>query len=408
MPTIFTNPLEALTAADVQGVIGWPESLTVEYKGDLSGKDGRQDAWYRGNEVEPFARDKLFKEIIALANTSGGHLLLGVTETKGGTPPTAAEITPLPRCADLAERLSRAAQQIDPPIPLLIVAPVPTNGEAGIVVFRVPASRAAPHRGLDRECYVRRGSSSVRVGMREIQDMTLAAGRRSDRIDARFAKASTHLRTFTTNIEEFVGFRITAVPITTSLELGRLYGKPGLISWRSEFNILSEDQEVRISVPRLPNIERAIIRGVRYIYQSAERIPAYIELHSDGTVDSGLIESPRDDGRLRLYLGWVLTNLINIMRTVNILRNSAGVPESEYAIEIELIAQSRNSTLELMGLGRDATSLGEGLRNLPIVMPRMSFGPMSELDSVISAVATDLHDATADYHPEPVQLHLPR
>jgi len=201
MPDLFTKPIEEITDVDVSGLLGWPESLTVEFKEALSGKDGRPDSWTRdSNDVEPYARNKLFKEVVAFANTSGGHLILGVAETKAA-PPMANLTTPVPRCVDLAERLARAAQAIDPPIPLLLVQGVPTDGGAGVVVFRVPVSRAAPHRALDKECYARRGTSSVPISMREIQDMTLAAGRREERTDARFALA---VRQFA---EALIGFR---------------------------------------------------------------------------------------------------------------------------------------------------------------------------------------------------------
>jgi predicted HTH transcriptional regulator len=149
MIALFTKSIELLTAEDVTGVVGWPESLTVEFKEALPARDGRNDAWLGGGAVEQYARDKLFKEVVAFANTSGGHLLLGVAETKDA-PPAAAALTPVPRCIDLAERLSRVAQVIDPPIPLLLVRGIPVQDDAGVVVFRVPASRAAPHRGPDK------------------------------------------------------------------------------------------------------------------------------------------------------------------------------------------------------------------------------------------------------------------
>ena len=115
-------------------------------------------AWTTGGNVEQLGKARLFKEVVALANTSGGHLILGIAETKD-KPPAADKVTPVSHCLELAERLERAAQSIDPPIPLLGVRGVPTEPDgAGVVVFRVPQSRSAPHRSVDKECYTRRGT----------------------------------------------------------------------------------------------------------------------------------------------------------------------------------------------------------------------------------------------------------
>lgn len=177
LPSLLLKPVNLITAEDVMDMVGWPESLTVEYKESLPSKDGRDDAWLGGGKVESYARDKLFREVVALANTAGGHVLLGVGEAKEPLP-AAGLVNPVPRCIDLAERLTRMAQFIDPPIPLLQVRGVPTEGEAGVVVFHVPPSRPAPHRSTDKDCYVRRGTESVPMTMREIREMIHAANRR--------------------------------------------------------------------------------------------------------------------------------------------------------------------------------------------------------------------------------------
>jgi hypothetical protein len=62
----------------VEAIIGWPESLLVEYKENVPARDGRNDAWTAGGNVEQYAKDKLFKEHVALANTAGGHLVVGI------------------------------------------------------------------------------------------------------------------------------------------------------------------------------------------------------------------------------------------------------------------------------------------------------------------------------------------
>ena len=83
MPALLTPPLETLTTADVQSLMDWPGSMTVEFKREIPGQNGQPDPWVAGGKAVDYGRDKLFKEIVALANTAGGHLIVGVDEDKG-------------------------------------------------------------------------------------------------------------------------------------------------------------------------------------------------------------------------------------------------------------------------------------------------------------------------------------
>jgi len=106
----ITKPLDELTQQDLETLRDkkWPESQNVEFKRGLSAEKGRPDPWYADGKVGEYAKQKLFKEIVALANSSGGRLFLGVGESSD-KPPVAETICPLPRCHDLAESLERSA-----------------------------------------------------------------------------------------------------------------------------------------------------------------------------------------------------------------------------------------------------------------------------------------------------------
>ena len=124
MPNPFIVAIDQIEVVDVQTLIGRPKSLQVEFKETLPGRDGRPDPWLdRADDVGRYAKERLFKAIVAFANTSGGHLILGIAENKDKKPASAKAIAPIVRCADLAERLERAAQAIDPPVPLLGFGP---------------------------------------------------------------------------------------------------------------------------------------------------------------------------------------------------------------------------------------------------------------------------------------------
>jgi hypothetical protein len=100
----LTKPLESLTAADLEELIRrrWPESENVEYKSEFHRERPNQpDSWYSGGNIFQQAKNKIFKELIAFANTSGGRLFLGITETRD-RPPRADTIQPVPRWVEVA------------------------------------------------------------------------------------------------------------------------------------------------------------------------------------------------------------------------------------------------------------------------------------------------------------------
>ncbi len=116
---MITKPLDQVTAADIAELCaqgGAYEGLTLEFKRELPGRDGRADPWFAGGDFTPYARDHLFREIVAFANAQGGMLALGIAETND-RPARAATVMPIPRVHDLAARLEDAARAcIEPPL----------------------------------------------------------------------------------------------------------------------------------------------------------------------------------------------------------------------------------------------------------------------------------------------------
>ena len=408
MSALFSQPLGTVNAEHVRGLIGWPESAIVEFKKDLPTKEGRPDSWYAGGGIGGYAKQAIFKEVVALANSSGGHVILGVKETSE-KPAAAESINPIPRCADLAERLDRAAQSIDPPIMGLGVVGVPMSEEgSGVVIFRVPASISAPHRSIDKDCYVRRGTSSVPVSMREIQEMTVASLRREDRINARFSRAASDfarwVEVIPSNVPLVVGLRITAVASGSSFNLGRLFSKAGLLPQKQSYKLRVGNNPSEAHVYRMPHSERPIVRGTRWS-DNSER--TRIDLYSDGTVDIG-IKIPPSEGLTILPIEWVLAYLVTALKAAHSLRSLAGLPDCECEIEIETRLTSAGGTINLVGFERPlypCDVLGS-LPGTPSTMPRLSFGPFSELDEVLTACYTDFLDAAGVRYKDPLTVSL--
>ncbi|MFK8017893.1 MAG: helix-turn-helix domain-containing protein, partial [Gammaproteobacteria bacterium] len=183
---MFLIPVGDVTYAEIEDLIvrQVPESDRVEFKGHLPG-DGAEQRWNESRDIDRAAKKKLLGEVVALANSYGGYVVVGIEESDM-SPPTAAHVNNIADAADLAGRLERSAGDLVSPhvIGLRFLAICPDQGSDGVVVIHVPRSRLAPHRlELNKECYVRRGEESVRMTMREIRDMSILAERLDSLVD---------------------------------------------------------------------------------------------------------------------------------------------------------------------------------------------------------------------------------
>jgi predicted HTH transcriptional regulator len=173
---VFRDPVTAITASDIEQLCtaGASENVELELKADLPTKFGKRDEWHNGGSFGDFARNRIAEEIVAFANTLGGVLLLGIEETTDH-PHRAAKPNPSPRVHELAPRRRQAVHDIvDPPLPLLEAEGIASEGGSGVVLMRVAASRRKPHRHrVNLEVFIRRADESVKIGMREIQELTI-------------------------------------------------------------------------------------------------------------------------------------------------------------------------------------------------------------------------------------------
>lgn len=256
---IFTKPVDELTKADVEAL--WetelPEGQNVEFKSSLPSKKGG-DPWLEAQQkVGDHAHDAILKEVVAFANSGGGNLVLGIDETHNH-PKRAAGPKPLPKCHDLADRFRLKARDcIDPQLPSIEIAGVEIDGGApgsGIVLFRVPSSRLAPHRlTATLECYVRRADRTEAMTMPEIHDRTF----RSQNVFAEIEKRLNERRRWLTGrIENWrlrrptrLGYRLTAMPTSGPIDIVKVYDRTDLFPNISEFVAIAEGANVRLSGP---------------------------------------------------------------------------------------------------------------------------------------------------------------
>jgi hypothetical protein len=408
----LTKPLESLTAADLQDLTSrqWPESENVEYKSGLSrGQNNQQDPWYNGGKLSSQSKEKIFKELVAFANTSGGRLFLGVTETSA-RPPCAEAIQPVPRCCELAERLEQSiVSSIDPPLNFFRLVGVPIEGDSGVVIAEVSASYNGPHRSPDLQCYVRKGTNSVPVGMREIHDIVMRLSRRQDEIRLRLSERQEKFREWVGVGQAFqnlrVGFRVTAVPVGAPIYLEKVFNNREISrgfhgvngTWtRSPTNSITDDfpSPVRLS-------ERPTLGGTVWLTSPASELAGQKLILRDGLIDlwfrdpwHPLENSP--DPRPRLNLAWIVAAAANVIASADAFRQATQTPACEYGIQLELLATNGPAEIavELMVLNK-RWGLFE-LLGSPVASPAR-VGPYSigDRDAVMNLIVRDLLDGSA-------------
>src|ERR1051326_7197105 len=225
--SLLTKPLEQIGADDLNQLLTehCPEGYEVEFKKTLPDKRGGYDPWLLGkNEIGAYARDEILAELIAFGNSAGGYVLVGIDETQE-KPPRAKSIEPLPRIGDLAARFEDMIRtSIDLPLLRFGVRGIETDSSGGgVLVLNTGPSHRAPHRlNTTGQCYVRRGSSSVKMTMREIQDMTLNIARGAAGIDALFRERMENFHEWGAPYPLSAAFRITCIPLDALPDPGRM------------------------------------------------------------------------------------------------------------------------------------------------------------------------------------------
>jgi hypothetical protein len=409
MIAALSKPIGELAAEDIHELVakGWSENENVEFKSELTGSRKRKgndepdakDPWYRGGDVGVPAKEKIFKEIVAFANRSGGRLFIGIQET-AEKPSRAKQIMHLPRCHDLAEILERSARDlIEPPLSSFTVHGVVTeaDGSSGVVVFEVGRSVAAPHRSkIDSQCYIRRGTESRPMTMTEIQDVTLRLSRHLDEVTKRFEDRRQNFEKWLYSgkpeTHRFNGLRISAIPVSDRLHISRVFRNSDVVSpfrhlggrvhgiWEFPFELTFSDPG---------ESERSILRGTR---RSRDKglSTTYCSVWCDGVIELGCKEYWKVQGEDRLFLSDILGSLANVVLGVERFRNAAASHDIEYGIEVELVSGVTGGYSELKIIGLHGEHVGIiRAREMPLLLEKISLG---NRDDAMNLVLTDILD----------------
>lgn len=399
---MFGKPLSQLTATDIAKLCKEQarESDIVEFKEGLSAKGGF-DAWHTGaDKFGDTARDKIIHEIIAFANAHGGTLVLGLEESSD-KPARAQAVKPIGRCADLAERLSRAlAALVEPPLaPFPVIVPVLVDGDTGVVVFQIAASLNAPHRHRSTlQSYVRRGEQAVPMTMREIQDHTMQVERGLALLEGQFA-ASGDRFDCTQRASIALGLRATAVPLT-QLSLP-IPSDDKVKPYLNRFPATRGQRKFEIFIPGDPVNYRPILRGIRAV-DTQENGYISVEIKASGFLEVFFF---RQHGEaLTFPADWFVGIACNALFMADTLRQAAGSPGTEYGLELEVFARSKFSVVANGGreFGFDDT-----WNAADVVFPKYSVGERSHFGDIMTLVDADFWNAIGKRRSAPLCVKFP-
>jgi hypothetical protein len=370
------------------------ESALLELKEDLPAKTGR-NLWHTGGSFGDYARNEIAAEIVAFANTFGGTVVIGIKETSD-KPSRADAINLLPRVHDLDRSLRQAIQDvIDPPLPLLESIGVDCDGTGGgVVIIRVPSSRRKPHRlSPNREVYVRRMDESVRISMREIQELTIQSLNEGRRIDDLIANRREEFRQRLSSWLRGVqsasgaGLHFIAAP-TSTMDLGRVAGRPGLIAFPGGFKLRTPIGSYNLAWPFYPNTSwTPKLRSIASEYSSNTPVRCEYAITTGAVCELGFFVNCEQDAR-GLFAGWLSAALGVMLIWIDQIRTHAQIPSAEFVLAPQIVCYSpvRLADFNEEGFQSSAPRLPSGVSEFPL----MSIGSKDEFPSHLQRFNEDV------------------
>jgi Putative DNA-binding domain len=406
---LFSKPLLEIDEADLQALCnaGYPETEQVEYKEFLPGRSG-PDAWHDGaKSFADYARDQLFAEIVAFANTRGGHLLLGIEESSDSSK-RAVSVKPIRDCHELATRLSQAAFAcIEPTLSELQIVGVPVgHGGNGVILFRVRQSHSAPHRLIkNRHCYYRRAESTVTLNMREIQDLTLNTSRGLQHVEERLTRfreefySKANLRVASTS-NGWVGSRVTAVPLTP-LRLGKEQVRAALLARHAQFDAHYRSGRRReLFVKAMGFNNKPVLRGTQ-IYNHTPPMSFEHSAFIDGSqsLTTVFVHDIADDVARGLSLNEQLGAIASVLCISEAFAAHSSMPAAEFAVEVEIASTAGAPHLYVMA----GTTPSWTLDRERLLLPQYSYIPESGLSEVLNLIQGDLFNCAGQSYDDHLQ-----
>ena len=299
---MLSKTIDQITLEDIESLIDEevPEGEKIEYKSGLPSESGTTDSWVsRKGTIGKYAKKRILEETVAFANAYGGALVLGIEES-GTVPPVAKKISPVPRCTELAKRFEHVFRdQVEPGLSRIEILPVPTDGDSGVIIFRVGRSRLGPHRVKDGlACPIRRSDRCEKLTMREIQDMTLNMARGMERTEGRLSVGEQRFKKEFQGLEtpdNAWGLRFTAVPVIDEIRFDSVFENNSIVQElkpeHQQVTMVCKEGEVNVEFPSqfVPDSWKPRLRATSAELNSPDfGYVGYREIHCDGLIEFGL------------------------------------------------------------------------------------------------------------------------
>ena len=356
------------------------------------------------------AKKEILEEAVAFANAHGGALLLGIEESRT-RPPVATKISPLPRCAKLAETLKDLFHScIEPQLPRLEVLAIPTESDSGVIVIRVGRSRLAPHRVTTTlVCPIRRSDRCEKMTMREIQDMTLNVSRGLERLEKRLSERSERFQQEFKRLktpEDAFGIRMTATPVGEDIRFDRVFRQQSIVEeldepWHKVLYRPSSGSEYVIenilqSLLIFPKFWRPMLRAARAeprLNQPGTDLlrNSYREIHCDGLIELGFVEVGQYEGKSHpssLLPNLLISMFANLEVWADRVRRQAEVPTAEYALEVEICVKGGPVRIRVEAAPEEGR-----LQPNVLIFPRYPLGGRDEFNRFLGLFDRDFWNA---------------
>ncbi len=174
MPITRTN-FDDVDGADLVELleVGVPEGLMVEYKRDV----------YGNSDAE---KNEALKDISSFANSSGGHLIIGIAEADG-VPTELGGLPGIDLDAEILRLENLLRDGIEPRIVGVRIRRISLATGESALILRIPRSWNPPHRVTARNVnrfYVRHSAGVHETSIEELRHLFLASADIEDRIRA--------------------------------------------------------------------------------------------------------------------------------------------------------------------------------------------------------------------------------
>ncbi|MGE0420983.1 MAG: helix-turn-helix domain-containing protein [Reyranellaceae bacterium] len=382
---LLTKPLTTITLSSINSVIGSCETDEVEFKGPLPWKEkGNPEPWESGlRRLGDYTKNEITAEIIGLANAGGGVLLLGMNDDKDGN---ASSLHPLPDPQELAERLYRVLESnIEPYIPNLEIHHLITEAGKGVVICRVPQSWLRPHKHQQYgHCFVRRGTSTVQMSMREVRDMINLGDSGRIAIERTLERSRlTHPSILAARLQ--FEFRVHALP-TIPLATGPI---PRTFVERVPVNpvyLEAENDRLRLSSPLQLDIFRPAVRAWQCSGRGTVGRSTVVIEESGAVQYNWIVRDSQPSTSHLISYQQILCVLCNALLCLSRLRSLAARPYVQYVLESQILKLG-DYTLVDQSTNKPIGALADE------IFPQYLVGPESELDEAWRQFFVDLHNS---------------